>query len=117
MSLFDEVERKGTDISVSLDEFLPEAGEDGYYGGVNAMNVVYERSQMAGKHGVFTLKLANYSGMRDMAIKVKAFSGDWIADDVQEITIAVDGGWELWDLLKACNMITKTEALYDKLGK
>lgn len=116
MSLFNEVEHYPLTVRADLSEFLKETNEDGTYSGVNAMNVVYERAQEAGKHGVFTLKLANYSGMRYMDVKLKSMYGEWIEAEVEEITIAIDGSWELWDLLRACKMIVTTEELHDKLA-
>lgn len=108
MSRFDELEDMKPDISVNLDEF----------GSIAAMDVVYERYQLAGKHGVFTLKLANHSGMIPIEAKVK-FGGDqmeYTSDNIEEITLAFDGGWELWDLLAGCKMILETEELHNKLA-
>lgn len=116
MSLFNEVERNPLTLRADLSEFVAEEHEDGGYSSVNAMNVVYERTQTAGKHGVFTLKFENYSGMRDMEVKLKSHCGEWIEAEVEEITIAIDGSWELWDLLRACKMIVTTEELHDKLA-
>ena len=108
MFVFDELEGMKPDISVNLNEF----------GSVAAMNVEYERYQLAGRHGVFTLKLGNHSGMIPIEAKVK-FVGDgkeYSSDNIEEITIAIDGGWELWDLLAGCKMIVTTEELHGKLA-
>lgn len=116
MSLFDEVERNGRDISVRLDEFTAGADKEStFHSGVYAMNVVYERSQMAGKFGVSTLKFANYSGMRFMGVRLKTYDNEWVEGDIEEVTIAIDGGWELWDLLAGFEMILKTEEMHSKL--
>lgn len=106
MSLFDELEGMQPDVSVNLDEF----------GSVAAMNMAYERYLLAGKYGVFTLKLGNHSGMIPMDVKFKSSYGDWAETEVEEITIAIDGGWELWDLLQGCKMIVTTEELHGKLA-
>lgn len=106
MSLFDELEGMQPDVSVSLDKF----------GSVAAMDVVYERYQAAGKYGVFTLTLANHSGMAPVSVKLKAPYGEWVEAEVEDITVAIDGGWELWDLLAGCKMIVTTEELHGKLA-
>ena len=106
MSLFDELASTKPDISVNLEEF----------GSIAAMDVVYERYQGAGKYGVFTLKLANHSGMAPISVKLKAPYGEWVEAEVEDVTVAIDGGWELWDLLAGCKMIVTTEELHGKLA-
>lgn len=116
MSLFNEVANHPLTVRADLSEFLSGTNEDGSYNGVNAMNVVYERTDMAGKHGVFTLKLADNGGMRYMDVKLKTYDGEWIESGIEELTIAIDGSWELWDLIRACKMIVTTEELHGKLA-
>lgn len=108
MTIFDDLEGTKPDISVNLEEF----------GSIAAMDVVYERYQSAGKYGVFTLKLGNHSGMIPIEAKVKFVSDaeEYVSDNIEEITIAIDGGWELWDLLAGCKMIVTTEELHGKLA-
>lgn len=108
MTIFDDIEGTKPDISVSLEEF----------GSIAAMNMAYERYQSAGKYGVFTLKLGNHSGMIPIEAKVKFVGGakEYTSDNIEEITIAIDGGWELWDLLQGCKMIVTTEELHEKLA-
>ena len=108
MTIFDDLQGTEPDISVNLDKF----------GSVAAMDVGYERYKSAGKYGVFTLKLGNHSGMIPIEAKVKLVGdgNEYASDNIEEITIAVDGGWEVWDLLEGCKMIVTSEELHDKLA-
>jgi len=115
MSLFKQMERYELDIKADLEEFMHKEHEDGSYSSVGAMNVTYKRSLMAGKYGVFTIKFADYSGMRCMEAKIKTPSGEWVEGEIEEITLAIDGSWELHDFLEACKMIVTTEELHSKL--
>ena len=119
MSLFTKLEGETPDVKAQLSEYCEvEQGEDGSYtGGVLAMDVIYERHRMAGKHGVFTLNFKDYSGMRPMDIEVHTLQGEWLHIPVDEINIAIDGVMELQDFLNACNMVVTTEELYGKLTK